>query len=67
MDDKLILDLIQELSREYIGAGSITAEGFSIFVANSVFLGGKVYRLVLTTHPNENYIGVINAFRRRGK
>ena len=38
---------------------------FSIFVTEPIWFKSKPYRLVWTTHPDKNYIGVINAFRRR--
>jgi len=41
------------------------ASGYRIYVNDPWILNEKVYRLIWTTHPDKDYVGVINAFRRK--
>ena len=42
----------------------IDEDGYQYFVRDGLALGNKKYRLIWLTHPKENYIGIINAYRR---
>lgn len=53
------LVIINSVRRE-----SITASGFEIYVTDPAYFEDKPYRLVWTLHPDEDYLGVVNAFRR---
>ena len=63
--DEVILDLVKEVAKTPQVAEKVTSNGFEIYVTEPVYREGKPYRLVWTTHPNEDYVGVINAFRRK--
>ncbi len=65
MTDALVIDLIKSLSGRDFQSELVRPSGFSIFVTEPLWFKGKPYRLVWTTHPDKDYIGVINAFRRR--
>ena len=65
MEDRTILSLVRTLEDAEHIAKYVTVAGFEIYVTEPVFQAEKLYRLVWTTQPSENYIGVINAFRRK--
>lgn len=65
IDDKIILSLVKALESAEHVAKYVTATGFEIYVTEPIFYAERPYRLVWTIHPSENYIGVINAFRRK--
>ena len=63
--DALVIDLIKSLATQGdFQPEIIKPSGFSIFVTDPLWFNGKPYRLIWTTHPHKDYIGVINAFRR---
>ncbi|MEK6705461.1 MAG: hypothetical protein AABZ06_06710 [Bdellovibrionota bacterium] len=62
--DPLILELVKSLNGSESLPEKVLPSGFEIYVDDPVFLGEKPYRLIWTAHPKENYIGIINAFRR---
>ncbi len=64
MNDMLILRLVKSLEGTLLDYQTVTTDGWQIMVKDPVYDEDKTYRLVLCTHPDENYIGVINAFRR---
>jgi hypothetical protein len=64
INDYLILELIKGLNGRTYAAESISSEGWEIYVNDPLFLGEKPYRLVWCLHPDEDSVGVINAFRR---
>ena len=64
INDNLILELIKGLNGRTYEAESISAERWEIYVNDPLFLGEKPYRLVWCLHPDEDSVGVINAFRR---
>ena len=43
----------------------VTPAGFEIFKTEKIQFGDRLYRLVWTLPPDEKYLGVINAFRRK--
>lgn len=65
--DLLILELVKSLNGSESLPEKILPSGFEIYVDDPIFLGEKSYRLIWTAHPKENYIGVINAFRRTAR
>lgn len=65
MNDNIILGLVKVLETLEHRAEFVTAGGFEIYVTEPAFYQNNPYRLVWTTHPEEDYIGVINAFRRK--
>jgi hypothetical protein len=64
MNDQLILKLVKTLEGTEHRPESITSSGFEIYVTDPAYFEDKPYRLVWTLHPDENYLGVVNAFRR---
>jgi hypothetical protein len=66
--DFLVLRLVKMLEGAFFQPESILPSGYEIFVNDGWVLNGVPYRLIWTTHPEKDYLGVINAFRRpRGK
>jgi len=63
--DGIIINLIRNLSGKDFLPEIVRSTGYSIFVTDPLWVGSKPYRLVWTTHPDKDYIGVINAYRRR--
>ena len=64
MNDPVILDLVRGLNGKTYEHESVTSEGWEIHVNDPLYLGQQPYRLVWCLHPDESYIGIINAFRR---
>ena len=64
INDALILELLKGLNGRTYEAESTSAEGWEIYVNDPLFLGEKPYRLVWCLHPDEDSVGIINAFRR---
>ena len=64
INDALILELVKGLNGRIYEADSISVDGWEIYVNDPLFLGEKPYRLVWCVHPDEDCIGIINAFRR---
>jgi len=65
MNDSLILKLVRKLDGGAFLPEAKLANGYEIFVNDPWNLDGLAYRLIWTTHRSKDYIGVINAFRRR--
>ena len=65
INDKLILELLELLDHQEFRPQDIDEEGFEYYVIDHMYHKGKPYRLIWLLHPEENYIGVINAFRRK--
>jgi hypothetical protein len=65
MNDQLILKLVKTLDGTEQRPESVTASGFEIYVTEPIYDEEKPYRLVWTLHPEEDYLGVVNAFRRK--
>jgi len=64
INDKIILELVKMLHKEVHIPQDIDEDGYQYFVRDGLALGNKKYRLIWLTHPKENYIGIINAYRR---
>ena len=64
IDDNLIIQLVGQLHGEdYEPKGS--NDGFEYYVEDKMKLGTKLYKLVWTLKAHDNYIGIINYYRRR--
>jgi len=66
MSDSLILKLVGQLDGENIPLQKST-EGFDYFVADPVSWEGKSYRVVLVIQKDDDFLGVVNAFRVKEK
>ncbi len=64
INDTLILELVKGLNGRTYEAESLSNEGWEIYVSDPLYFGVKPFRLVWCLHPDEDYIGIINAFRR---
>ena len=64
INDSIILKLVKSLEGSEHRPESTLSSGFEIYVTEPIFLDDKSYRLIWTLHPDEDYIGVVNAFRR---
>lgn len=64
INDSIILKLVKSLEGVEHRPESRLPSGFEIYVTEPIFLDDKAYRMIWTLHPNEDYIGVVNAFRR---
>jgi hypothetical protein len=66
VDDTVILGLVQALDGKDFEPETSGATGFQYFTLDPWYFAGKAYRLVWLIPPgNADFIGVINAFRRR--
>ncbi len=65
MNDTLILALVRKLDGNHYKATSHLKSGYEIFVNDPWYFNNKPYRLIWTLHPTKDYVGVINAFRRK--
>ena len=67
MSDEIILTLVQDLNGREIEPDAVDDEGFKYFKTEPMFFKGKPYRLIWLIDPDEEYIGVLNCFRRTQK
>ncbi len=67
VNDALILEMVKTLNGRTYEHEKIVPSGWEIYVVDPLYLEGKSYRLIWCSHPGEDCIGVINAFRRRLK
>lgn len=67
MTDALVLKLLKAIDGEHFPVQAVRPDGHRILKADPVFFNGKSHRLIMTFHPDADYLGVINAFRRRLK
>lgn len=67
VNDAIILALVESLNGSEFEAESVSADGFEYYVEDPRYLDRKPYRLVWLLHPKEDYIGIINCFRRSPK
>ena len=65
INDHLILDLIQLLHHRRFLPSAVDDSGFQYFVTDPLVLNAKPYRLVWLIPPDQSYLGVRNAFRRK--
>lgn len=65
MNDKIILGLIQAMYGRSFLPETVSESGFKYFVNDPWPYNDKWYRLVWLIPPDESYIGVLNAFRRK--
>lgn len=63
MTDEIILALVRSLSGLSFVPDARDDAGFEYFKTEPLWFGGRPYRLVWLTHPEESYVGVRNAFR----
>jgi hypothetical protein len=68
VNDEIILALVQDLNgRVFVPAG-YDLNGSEYFVRDPAYLYLKPYRLVWVLHPDHDYVGIVNCFRRsRGR
>ena len=66
MSDDLILKLVSQLNGLSLNCDK-TRDDFSYFVEEPVYWENKPYRLVVVLEKNQNYLGVVNAFRVKEK
>ena len=64
MSDFLIIQLVKSLNGRFYEPVS-SKEEFIYFVTDNIEHLQRFYRLIWLLEENENYIGVINAFRRK--
>jgi hypothetical protein len=67
VNDEIILELIKTLDPDDGYTISKQIHQFQYFRVEPLFYRGKSYRLILMFDVNEDYLGVINAFRVRTK
>lgn len=67
MDDEVILALVQNLDGRELEPVAIDRDGFRYFKTEPMYFKGKAYRLIWLIDPDEEYIGIVNCFRRRTK
>lgn len=63
--DEIIVALMMSLDGRSYDPQHIHASGFSYFVNDDLLYQGRRYKLIWLTHLNENYVGVVNAYRRK--
>lgn len=64
MNDDLILGILGALGGRAQEPNSIGRDGYRYFVFDQVLYQERPYRIVVTYHPLESFLGVVNAFRR---
>lgn len=64
MTDILILRLVKLLDGFVGEAEHRSEEGFEYYASYPLQLDGKSYKLIWLLHPNETFVGVINAYRK---
>ena len=64
VNDEVILELVGQLDQESVFPDSSDDKGFRYFTSD-LWTRGKYYRLVWLLPPSGDYLGVVNAYRRR--
>ena len=67
INDALIVEIVKSLNGRTYLHEFVTLAGWEIYTLDPLVFAGKPYRFVWCLHPDESYIGVINAFRRKMK
>ncbi len=67
MSDELIIKLVGSINGEHFPVQDLRPDGHRILVVDPLYYLQKTYRLIMTFHPDQDYLGVINAYRRRKK
>lgn len=62
MTFEIIVELVKTLDGGIFEAQE-EKDAWSYYAIEPTFYHGKPYRIILVTHREENYLGVINAFR----
>ncbi len=62
--DELIIELVFTLNNRRHKPTSIKPEGFEYYEEDKIKLRNKFYKLIWTINENEDYLGVINCYRR---
>jgi len=65
MSDGIILGLVKGLENRIFLPETISESGFRYFVNDPWEFDGKWYRLIWLIPPDESFLGVRNAFRRK--
>ena len=66
MNDQIILDLVKTLDGKKFPPEKVQGE-FEYFTVEPAYLLEKAYRIVLVLCLTDDYLGVVNAFRVKGK
>lgn len=67
LSDEIILELVKVVNYEIFHVDERQGE-FEYFAVEPVFFSARPYRLILVVCSNDDYLGVVNAFRvGRGK
>lgn len=64
INDEIILALVTSLDGRELEADNTSPDGFEYYVTEPIYFNGKPYKLIWLLHPQENYLGVVNCFRR---
>jgi hypothetical protein len=64
INDLLILELVKTLNGRTYEFESKNSADWEIYAIDPVYLAEKAYRMIWCLHEEENYIGIINVFRR---
>jgi hypothetical protein len=64
MGDELILKLVGDLDQGTFLPDDIDKDGYQYFTYDT-WIRGKFYRLIWLLPPERDYLGVVNAYRRR--
>lgn len=64
IDDVVIVQLTMSLYGQNFKAEKIGPDGFKYFTRDKILLGPKLYKLVWTWRDDDNFIGIVNCYRR---
>ena len=64
VDDAVILDLVRDLDARVFLPEDRDPDGFEYYVRDPAYREGKPFRIVWVLHPDQDFIGVVNCFRR---
>jgi hypothetical protein len=66
VDDTIVLGLVQALDGKDFEPETVGPTGFQYFMLDPWYFAGKPYRLIWLLPPgDEDFIGIVNTFRRR--
>jgi len=64
VNDEIVLALVRQLNRRTFVPAERSPSGFQFFVNDRMEHEGRLYKLIWLLHSAEEFVGVVNVYRR---
>lgn len=64
ISDELIIQLVGQLHGQSFRPDSVSKDGYEYYAEDKMILKSKLYKLIWTLKVGDNFIGIINCYRR---